>query len=142
VTPNPPDVPQAKYFSGAGGLQSTAHDYLLFEQMLVNRGELNGKRLLAPRTVELMGSNLIGDLYRSPGGGVPGLGFGVTVEVIVDSPVARSGLSNGGFGWSGAFGTRTWNDRAEEIAGVLMMQQRSIEHLYDYEMAVRQAIVD
>ena len=59
------------FFSGGGGLWSTAEDYLQFAQMLVNGGELNGKRLLGPRTVALMASNHVGDLYSQAGAAPP-----------------------------------------------------------------------
>ena len=52
------------YFSGAGGLASTAEDYLQFAQMLLNGGELNGKRFLSPRTIELMTANHTGDMVN------------------------------------------------------------------------------
>jgi CubicO group peptidase (beta-lactamase class C family) len=131
-----------KYFSGAGGLFSTCRDYLLFEQMLVNRGELNGRRLLSSRTVELMGANQVGDTFHGPIGGQDGMGFGITVGIVLDSPRSKTGLSNGAFGWGGALGTRSWNDRAEEIAAVIMLQQPNVDLIYDFEMAIRQAIID
>ena len=55
--------------------------------MLVNGGQLNGKRLLGPRTVELMASNHVGDLYAASGAARRGMGFGLTVEVVMD-PIA------------------------------------------------------
>ncbi len=131
-----------KYFSGAGGLFSTCRDYLLFEQMLVNRGELNGKRLLSSRTVELMGANQVGDTFHGPIGGQEGMGFGITVGIVVDWPRSKTGLSDGAFGWGGALGTRSWNDRAEEIAAVLMLQQPNVDLIHDFEMSIRQAIID
>lgn len=141
VTPNP-NVPPTRYFSGAGGLHSTCRDYLLFEQMLENRGELNGKRLLGSRTVELMGANQVGDLYKSPLGDQRGQGFGITVRVVTDWAISDTGRSNGAFGWAGAFGTMSWNDRAEEIAAVIMLQQFNLEVQDDFEKSIRQAIID
>jgi CubicO group peptidase (beta-lactamase class C family) len=142
VTPNPSNVQPTHYFSGAGGLQSTCRDYLLFEQMLENRGELNGKRLLGSRTVELMGANQVGDLYKSPLGDQRGQGFGITVRIVTDWAISDTGRSNGAFGWSGAFGTMSWNDRAEEIAAVIMLQQFNLEVQDDFEKSIRQAIID
>ena len=55
-----------------------------FAQMLVNGGELNGKRLLSPRTVDLMATNHVGDLYSGTGGSAKGMGFGLTVDVVLD----------------------------------------------------------
>jgi CubicO group peptidase (beta-lactamase class C family) len=142
VTPNNPNLPPTRYFSGAGGLHSTCRDYLLFEQMLENRGELNGKRLLGSRTVELMGANQVGDLYKSPLGDQRGQGFGITVRVVTDWAISDTGRSNGAFGWAGAFGTMSWNDRAEEIAAVIMLQQFNLEVQDDFEKSIRQAIID
>ena len=77
-------------FSGGGGLWSTAEDYMRFAQMLVNGGELNGKRILSPRTVDLMASNHVGDLYTGTGQRGQGMGFGLTVEVMLDNVTAGS----------------------------------------------------
>mgnify|MGYP003694424019 CR=1 FL=1 len=76
-------------FSGGGGLWSTADDYLQFAQMLVNGGELNGKRLLSPRTVDLMSSNHVGGLFAASSPARAGMGFGLTVEVVVDQIAAN-----------------------------------------------------
>jgi len=141
VTPNPSNQ-ATHYFSGAGGLHSTCRDYLLVEQMLENRGDLNGKRLLGSRTVELMGANQVGDLYKSPLGDQRGQGFGITVRVVTDWAISDTGRSNGAFGWAGAFGTMSWNDRAEEIAAVIVLQQFDLEVQDDFEKSIRQAIID
>jgi CubicO group peptidase (beta-lactamase class C family) len=126
---------------GAGGLWSTAEDYLQFGQMLVNGGELNGTRLLGPRTVELMGSNHVGDLYEKVRG--VGLGFGLTVDVVVDGVAARGDhRSTGSFGWGGAFGTRWWVDPREDLTAILMVQTPGGPLPVDFQNAVMQAIVD
>jgi CubicO group peptidase (beta-lactamase class C family) len=131
-------------FSGGGGLWSTADDYIQFAQMLVAGGELNGRRLLSPRTVDLMGSNHVGDLYAdAPPLGRSGMGFGLTVEVVMDAVQAGRRQSPGSFGWDGAFGTHFWVDRKEQLTGLLMIQQRLNAQLNrDFENAVMQAIVD
>jgi CubicO group peptidase (beta-lactamase class C family) len=140
--PTPWYLQQRSYFSGAGGLVSTAEDYLRFEMMLTNRGELNGQRLLGSRTVELMGTNFVGDLYNGLFGTSQGLGYGLSVQVVQDHVAARSGRSNGSFNWGGAFGTITWTDPQEEIAAVVMTQQFVPQVASDVEWAVRQAIID
>ena len=130
-------------FSGGGGLWSTAEDYLQFAQMLVNGGQLNGKRLLGPRTVDLMGSNHLGDLYAKSGASRSGMGWGLSVEVVVDPVAANRRTSQGSFGWDGAFGTHFWVDRTEQIAGILLIQQGVQSQLNrDFENAVMQAIID
>jgi CubicO group peptidase (beta-lactamase class C family) len=130
------------YFSGAGGLVSSAEDYLRFEQMLLNRGEINGKRLLGSKTVELMGMNHVGDLFKGMRGTDEGLGYGLTVYVTLDEASAPAWRSKGSFGWAGAFGTITWNDRQEELACVLMIQQSNPQVQRDFHTAVMQAITD
>ncbi len=130
---------------GGGGLWSTAGDYLQFAQMLVNRGELNGARLLGPRTVDLMAANHVGDLYEKAGrtGGAPGKGFGLTVDVVLDNATARGDhRSTGSFGWSGAFGTTYWVDPKEEMTAILMVQTPGGPLRADFQNAVMQAIVD
>ena len=129
-------------FSGGGGLWSTAEDYGLFAQMLVNGGQLNGRRLLSPRTVDLMGSNHVGDLYAGVGPRAHGMGFGLTVEVVVDAVAAGRRESNGSFGWDGAFGTHFWVDRKEQLVGLLMIQEPVGALMRDFENVVMQAIVD
>jgi len=130
---------------GGGGLWSTAEDYLQFAQMLVNRGELNGTRLLGSRTVDLMASNHVGDLYAQAGrtGGRPGKGFGLTVDVVLDAVEAREDhRSTGSFGWSGAFGTTFWVDPKEDLTAILMVQTPGGPLRADFQNAVMQAIVD
>ena len=130
-------------FSGGGGLWSTADDYLQFAQMLVNGGELNGKRLLSPRTVDLMASNHVGNLYAESSAARRGMGFGLTVEVVVDQIPANRRTSNGSFGWDGAFGTHYWVDRKEQLVGLLLIQRSTYAQLNrDFENAVMQAVVD
>ena len=126
---------------GGGGLWSTAEDYLQFAQMLVNGGELNGTRLLGSRTVDLMASNHVGDLYERAGS--PGMGFGLTVDVVLDSVTARGDhRSTGSFGWIGAFGTTYWVDPKEEMTAILMVQTPGGPLRADFQNAVMQAIVD
>lgn len=116
--------------SGGGGLVSTAHDYHRFTQFLLRRGELDGVRLLGPRTVDYMARNHL------PGGadldafGTPvfsespmrGIGFGLGFAVVED-PAAQKNLSTKGeFNWGGAASTAFWVDPAEELTVVLMTQ--------------------
>jgi CubicO group peptidase (beta-lactamase class C family) len=126
------------YFSGGGGLASTAEDYLQFAQMLLNGGQLNGKRLLAPRTVEMMGSVHAPDTLQ---GRPKGEGYGLSMRVVND-PVARNTfLSQGSFGWSGAYGTHFWIDPKEKIVAILMIQTPNNEMRADFENAVMYALV-
>ena len=130
------------YFSGSVGLSSTARDYLHFQQMLLNGGELFGRRLLGPRTVTMMTSNHVGHLSVAGRKGGRGRGAGYAVGVILDPIAADSRRGAGAFGSGGAFGTISWSDPAEDIAGVIMLQQPYGPAIYDFENAVRQAIID
>lgn len=131
---------------GAMGLAGTAHDYLLLHQMLLDKGvALSGERLLGMRTVELMATNHVGDLYRGEGAYAKpmyGHGFGMHVQIVLDSINGDTGRSNGAFGWAGYLGTMGWTDPQEQIAAVIMLQQNVREVHIDYERAIRQAIVD
>jgi CubicO group peptidase (beta-lactamase class C family) len=126
------------YFSGGGGLFSTAPDYAQFAMMLANGGELGGRRLLSPRLVELMGSVFAPDTLP---GRPRGESYGLSVRVVND-PVARNSfLSQGSFGWSGAYGTHFWVDRKEKLIAVVMAQTSNQEFLRDFENMVMQAVV-
>ncbi len=129
------------YLSGGGGLMSSAEDYLQFAQMLANRGELNGKRLLGPKTVELMSSVFVPDTLP---GRAKGRGFGLSVQVISDHIAANTAISNGSFGWDGAFGTHFWVDPKEKIVGLFMVQAAGPNRLMnpDFEETVMQALID
>jgi CubicO group peptidase (beta-lactamase class C family) len=105
--------------SGGGGLTSTTHDYARFAQMLLNDGELDGKRILKPESVKLMMTNHIGGL-RAMGGG----GFGWGGAIQTNMPSERSPLPLGAFDWFGIDGTWFWVDPANDIAFVGMIQRR------------------
>jgi CubicO group peptidase (beta-lactamase class C family) len=131
------------YFSGGGGLMSTAEDYLQLAQMLLNGGVLNGKRLLSPRTVELMASNHVGDMFNGKlGRPAHGMGYGLLLGIVEDSVAAGLRVSNGSFGWDGYFGTETWIDPKEQMVSILMIQEQVIPVQRDFENAVMQAIVE
>jgi CubicO group peptidase (beta-lactamase class C family) len=133
------DTNHSSYFGGSYGLKSTAADYLRFEQMLVNGGELFGNRLLSPRTVRMMSSNQTKELFSAT---AEGRGFGYTVAVSENPIVADARRSVGAFGWGGALGTRSWSDPEEELTAVILIQQPVSEVQNDFENAVQQAIID
>ena len=117
---------EAYEMKGGGGLVSTAEDFLHFEQMLLNGGELFGNRLLSSETVKMMGTNQVSDLYETSGKGVKaqkGMGFGYAVAVTLDPIAAGNGRGIGAFGWGGAAGTVSWTDPENDLVGVLMLQQ-------------------
>jgi len=131
------------YFSGGGGLMSTAEDYLQFAQMLLNGGEMNGRRLLSPRTVDLMASNHVGDMFNGKlGRPAHGMGYGLLVGIVEDGVAAGLRVSNGSFGWDGAYGTQTWIDPREKMVTIVMIQTQVASVQRDFENAVMQAIVE
>lgn len=128
-----------KCFAGGAGLLSTATDYARFLQMLVNGGELDGVRILGPKTIELMTSNAVGTLFNEGKSGF-GLGF-----EIVDA-VGAVGLpgSPGTFSWGGAYHTSFWADPKEKIVAVLMTQllpANGSDLLNRFRFMVYQAVV-
>jgi CubicO group peptidase (beta-lactamase class C family) len=116
--------------SGGGGLVSTAADYLRFTTMLVNGGELDGARILAPKTIRLMASNHLPggkdltELSRSlfSESTNAGVGFGLGVAVVFDPPKTLVPCSMGEFYWGGAASTAFWVDPVEEVSVVFMTQ--------------------
>jgi CubicO group peptidase (beta-lactamase class C family) len=116
--------------SGGGGLVSTAADYLRFTTMLVNGGELDGARILAPKTVRLMASNHLPgnkdltELSRSlfSESTNAGVGFGLGFAVVFDPPKTLIPCSQGEFYWGGAASTAFWVDPVEEVTAVFMTQ--------------------
>jgi CubicO group peptidase (beta-lactamase class C family) len=129
------------FFAGAYGLSASAMDYLQFETMLLNKGAIHGNRVLKPDSVELMSSNLVGDLYRGIAGTTRGTGFGVQVRTVLDPATCGCGRSKGGFGWGGAYGTMSWTDPEEELVAVIMIQQSVAQVQNDFEMTIRKALV-
>lgn len=131
---------------GTLGLWSTAMDYARFAQMLLNKGELDGVRILGERTVELMSKNhlpeAIGTLAEY--NGTPGIGYGLGVSVVLDDAVAGNLASPGAFGWTGAATTRFIVDPEQDLVAIFMAQQWPYDTrlLSEFETLVYQAIVD
>ena len=122
-----------KWLSGGGGMVSTAEDYARFCQMLLNGGELDGVRLLSPKTVELMTSDhLPPGVTYNPGfiallqdqAPTPEMGEGFGLGFLVRKEVGHNPLpgSVGDFSWSGAHGTYFWVDPKEKLVATLMVQ--------------------
>ena len=133
------------YFSGAGGLTGSTADYLLFAQMLLNGGQLNGVRLLSRKTVELMTADAIGslDLRNYAGDQVlKGYGFGLGVRVRRSTGDNGWMGSQGDFGWAGALGTYFWIDPKEQLIGIVMIQTRNTRLRMEYPNLVYQAVSD
>ena len=114
--------------SGGGGLVSTAGDYMRFCRMMLNKGELDGTRLLGRKTVELMTANhLRGDMAamgqaRFSESSYEGVGFGLGFSVMLDPARAQILGSPGEYAWGGAASTAFWCDPVEDMAVVLLTQ--------------------
>jgi CubicO group peptidase (beta-lactamase class C family) len=120
-------------FSGGGGMLSTAGDYARFCQMLLNGGELDGVRILAPKTIALMTSDQLASTVErhtpvamaiGPFGPVPEMGtsFGLGFAVRVDPGRNPLPGSVGDFSWGGITGTLFWVDPQTKLVAVLMAQ--------------------
>ncbi len=119
-----PDYPlmNKHYFSGGAGLSSTAFDYAIFMQMLLNGGKYNGHQLLSKRTVEMITSGQLKDgLF---GDDNMGLGFGITSE----KSAAKGPRNTGSFSWGGYYGTTYWADPKAHLVCLFMTQQNPNSH--------------
>jgi len=126
-------------YGGTHGLFSTASDYMKFADMLLNDGHANGQVLIGRKTLELMTSDILGDMSQNPGNGF-GLGFGVRTDVAKSASLG----SVGNFYWGGAFNTYFFVDPEEDMAVVMMMQFDPYTDFYADKLRqfVYQAIVD
>jgi CubicO group peptidase (beta-lactamase class C family) len=130
--------------SGGGGLVSTTNDYLRFCQMLLNGGQLDGVRLLSPRTVELMRTNVLAPNIPIL---APGAGFGLDFAIYTDPAAAGGYYGKGSYWWGGAAGTWFWIDPVNDLIVIGMIQQvagtgaaavngvpdvRGLSHAYTY----------
>ncbi|WP_309570437.1 serine hydrolase domain-containing protein [Deinococcus sp.] len=131
-------VPSSRYLaaprfvSGGGGLVSTAADYLRFCRMLLRGGELDGARIVGPKTLELMTRNHLpggadmASMARTPiavsEGSSAGVGFGLGFAVTIDPARALRAGNAGDYSWGGAAGTYFWIDPVEDMAVIFMTQ--------------------
>lgn len=118
--PADPLRPGARYPGPEGGLYSTAGDMAAFYQMMLNRGTLDGHRILSPAAVELMATVQTGDLKA---GFAPGIGYGLGWGVVKDAEGTFRLNSIGTFGHGGAYRTYGWVDPARDMLGVIMLQR-------------------
>jgi CubicO group peptidase (beta-lactamase class C family) len=134
LTDDPADSPYARpktWCSGGGGLVSTAADYFRFAEMLRRGGELDGKRILGPRTIAYMATNHLPDgrdlASLAPPGSFSetryeGVGFGLGAYVVVDPVRAQVTTSVGEYGWGGLASTAFWVNPAEDLVVVFLTQ--------------------
>ena len=124
-------------------LTSTAIDYLRFQQMILNGGELDGVRILDQKTVELMLKNHIGDLTTWPN--AKGEGYGLGFGIVKDPDSASTPQSKGTVYWAGAHTTFFWIDPKEELIAIFMTQllpNRKLDIELQFKKLVYQAIVE
>lgn len=129
-----------KSFSGGAGLVSTARNYGIFLQMILNGGELNGTRILSRKSVELMTKNHIGDIEYGAG-----RGFGLGFEIITDLGEYGQPGSKDAYGWGGAYHSTYWADEKENLVVVYLTQLIPAGGLDDsskLRALIYQAIVD
>jgi CubicO group peptidase (beta-lactamase class C family) len=147
----PIDVPSSSpyrtppgLYSGGGGLVSTVDDYLRFAQMMLNRGELNGKRILKAETVEQMTQNQLSEKLTPISMGilsVPGTGFGLGVAVRVSGQPAGS---VGEYYWGGAASTLFFVSPKEKMIGIVMSQFMPMTptHGLEFRAKTYESIID
>ena len=119
-----PDYPLVNktYFSGGADLSSTAFDYAVFLQMLLNGGTYNGHEILSPRTVQMMTSSQLSFLFDGVND------FGLSFLVTSEKGAAKGTRNKGTFSWGGFFGTTYWADPKEHLICLIMTQQTPNSH--------------
>ncbi len=122
------DYPKIKkrYFSGGAGLSSTAFDYAVFLQMIMNGGTYNGKTILSKRITEMMLHPQLDFLFNGKNN------FGLGFEIVTDKGSADGSRNAGSFDWGGFFGTTYWADPKEHLICLIMTQQTPNSH---YELS-------
>jgi CubicO group peptidase (beta-lactamase class C family) len=119
-----PDYPTMSkhYFSGGAGLTSTAFDYAILLQMLLNGGIYNGKRILSPRSVEMMTSNQLDFHYNGTND------FGLGFEIVTEKGANLGPRNKGSFSWGGYYGTTYWADPKAKMVCLIMTQHTPNSH--------------
>ncbi len=130
-----PILDGGSFYSGGGGLVSTAFDYAQFMQMLLNKGTYNGKRLLSAHSIDMMTANQVGDLRQAK--------FGLGFEIVTETTSATKITSPGTFSWGGMFASSYWIDPKEKIVAQFVLQQFPFIHgdiAEKFKVAVYQAM--
>ena len=146
------DYENVTLFSGGGGLVSTTMDYMRFAEAMRNGGELEGARILSPKTVNYMASNHLPASISSGGSGeaptlgqqLRGFGFGLGFGLVTDPAAGGVMGSAGEFNWGGAAGTVFWIDPVEELTVVGMIQLMGSPYPFrsDLKVATYQALTE
>ncbi len=130
-----PILEDGSFYSGGGGLVSTAYDYAIFMQMLLNGGDYNGKHILSRNTIRLMTTSQTGNDM--------GIKFGLGFQVVTEGEAARTTVSPGSFFWGGMFASSYWIDPKEKIVAQFVLQQYPYSHgdlAEKFKVAVYQAL--
>ncbi len=127
---------ETSFFSGGGGLTSTAADYMRFAQMHLNKGELDGKRILSEEAIDIMRSNLLPDNIENIGAFYPGNVFGVDFAVVNDAEKASAPV--GTHWWWGIAGTWFWIDPVENIIFIGMIQNDDFYYSMQTQNKIKQ----
>lgn len=129
--PHDPGISQMPALpSGGGGLYGTAADYFRFAQMLLNGGEMNGKRILKKSAVDMMRTNVLSEQALNSKSGVgqalfsPAQGFGFDVAVVLDPVGAKRQVGKNSYWWWGIAGTWFWIDPTNDLIGIGIIQRR------------------
>jgi len=128
--PHDPGINQAPGLpSGGGGLYGTAADYFRFAQMLLNGGELNGRRILKKATVDMMRTNVLSEQVLNSKSGIgqaqfsPAQGFGYDFAVVLDPDAAKRQVGKNSYWWWGIAGTWFWIDPTNDLIGIGIIQR-------------------
>jgi CubicO group peptidase (beta-lactamase class C family) len=144
IVTSPPGLP-----SGGGGLYGTAADYFRFAQMLLNGGELEGKRILKKSSVDMMRTNVLSEQALNSQSGIgqaqfsPAQGFGYDFAVVLDPGAAKRQVGKGSYWWWGAAGTWFWIDPTNDVIGIGIIQRRGgVPGAANHEDLQRKVIYD
>ena len=135
--------------SGGGGLYGTAADYFRFAQMLLNGGELEGKRILKKSSVDMMRTNVLSEQALNSKSGIgqaqfsPAQGFGYDFAVVLDPVAAKRQVGKGSYWWWGIAGTWFWIDPTNDVIGIGIIQRRGgVPGAADHEDLQRKVIYE
>lgn len=126
------------FYSGGGGLVSTAYDYAVFMQTLLNGGDYNGKRILSPNSIRLMTINQIGDINMGRSAK-----FGLGFQIVTEADEARNTIPLGTYSWGGMFASSYWIDPKNKIVAQFVLQHFPNSHgeiAEKFKAAVYQAL--
>jgi CubicO group peptidase (beta-lactamase class C family) len=139
LSANQPKSSGVTLWSGVNGLFTTAKDYSVFCQMLLNNGTWNGTQFLSRKTIDLMTSNHVGNLFNRPGEG-----FGLGFAVVTDAAATQLPGSNGLYYWAGAYNTHFFIDPKEKLIAIFLTQESNFMHYYHEKLRqlVYQAVAD